>query len=190
MEGVDARQAPILRSAFEAFLRYGFKRTSMEDIARGAGLSRAALYLHFRNKEDIYQRLIEIFYAQAGAALAVALRREGALEDVLAQAFRSKGGPVMAQIFASPHALEFLGYKAELGGAAMSAGDAQLARVLSDWLEEAAAQGRVALPATASQSADVIMAALAGIHRCARDYDAYIGSLTTLGRMVGRALAP
>ena len=47
----------ILGAAFTLFGRYGFKRASMEDIASEASLSRAALYLQFRNKEDIFRDL-------------------------------------------------------------------------------------------------------------------------------------
>ena len=50
-------RARILGAAFTLFGRYGFKRASMEDIASEAGLSRTALYLQFRNKEEIFREL-------------------------------------------------------------------------------------------------------------------------------------
>ena len=48
----DSKTAAILKSAFQAFATYGFKKTSMDDIAKGAGMSRPAVYLHFKNKSD------------------------------------------------------------------------------------------------------------------------------------------
>ena len=51
------RQDAILDAAFHAFATYGYRRTAMDDIARGAGMSRTALYLHYRNKEDIFRSL-------------------------------------------------------------------------------------------------------------------------------------
>jgi AcrR family transcriptional regulator len=50
----DDKKAKILTAAQAVFLRYGFKRVTMNDIAEGAGISRAALYLLFKNKEDIF----------------------------------------------------------------------------------------------------------------------------------------
>ena len=51
-----AREA-ILDAAFRRFARYGYRRTSLGDIADEAGLSRPALYHYFRNKEDVFGAL-------------------------------------------------------------------------------------------------------------------------------------
>ena len=44
----------VLAAATEVFLRYGFARATMGDIAAGAGVSRPALYLLFPNKEELF----------------------------------------------------------------------------------------------------------------------------------------
>ena len=44
----------IIEAATSVFLRYGFRRTTMGDIAEAAGVSRPALYLRFCNKEHIF----------------------------------------------------------------------------------------------------------------------------------------
>ncbi|CDX58011.1 hypothetical protein MPL3365_290048 [Mesorhizobium plurifarium] len=46
-----ARQVAIVDTATGVFLQYGFKKTTMEDIARTVGISRQALYLDFPTKE-------------------------------------------------------------------------------------------------------------------------------------------
>src|SRR5258708_36742368 len=50
-----ARRLAILEAATPVFLRYGYKKTSMDDLARAAGLSRQGLYLHFENKEALFK---------------------------------------------------------------------------------------------------------------------------------------
>lgn len=54
----DERRALILQAAYSTFVIYGFKRATMDDIAQAVGLSRPALYIHFRNKQDIFRGLM------------------------------------------------------------------------------------------------------------------------------------
>ena len=53
-----ARQRAILEAARQRFLRFGPRKTTMDEVAREAGCSRATLYAHFANKEDLYARLL------------------------------------------------------------------------------------------------------------------------------------
>ncbi len=45
----DPEREAILASAFTQFSRYGSRRTSMQDIAKETGTSRASLYSYFAN---------------------------------------------------------------------------------------------------------------------------------------------
>ncbi|MDR3670489.1 MAG: helix-turn-helix domain containing protein [Holophaga sp.] len=54
----------ILEAATSVFLRYGFRRATMGDIAQEAGVSRPALYLRFCNKEHIFQTVLGDFAAR------------------------------------------------------------------------------------------------------------------------------
>jgi AcrR family transcriptional regulator len=49
----------VLSAARNTFLRYGYKRVTMNDIAVAAGISRPALYLVFSSKEDIFRGVYE-----------------------------------------------------------------------------------------------------------------------------------
>jgi len=50
-----ARRANVLLAARWCFLNFGFAKTSFEDIAKRANLSRTLLYKLFRDKEDVFQ---------------------------------------------------------------------------------------------------------------------------------------
>ena len=52
------RRDRIVASATNVFLRYGHARTTMNDIAQEAGISRPALYLVFPHKENIFAAVI------------------------------------------------------------------------------------------------------------------------------------
>ncbi len=60
-------------AAITVFLRYGFRKTSMDEVARAAGVSRQGLYLHFATKEELFrasvQHLLDGALAEATAAL-------------------------------------------------------------------------------------------------------------------------
>lgn len=53
-DAATLRRARIVDAARWCFLNFGFAKTSMEDIAKQAGLSRTLLYRTFSDKEDIY----------------------------------------------------------------------------------------------------------------------------------------
>jgi AcrR family transcriptional regulator len=83
----DDKKSRILAAARSVFLSYGYKRVNMNDIAEAAGVSRPALYVLFKNKEEIfiaaYLRWVDETIAQVEAAMA-----ETALpKDKLARAF-------------------------------------------------------------------------------------------------------
>jgi AcrR family transcriptional regulator len=58
-EPADVRQLAVLDAAVAVFARYGFRKTSMEEVARAAGVSRQGLYLQFANKEELFRRALE-----------------------------------------------------------------------------------------------------------------------------------
>lgn len=57
----EERRESILRGAAKAFVANGYDATTLDDIAREAGISRAFLYRHFDSKKEIYLAIIEDF---------------------------------------------------------------------------------------------------------------------------------
>lgn len=55
-------------AALEVFWRDGVTRASLQAIAQEAGVTRGALYWHFKNKEDLFETLFEQQYADFFAA--------------------------------------------------------------------------------------------------------------------------
>jgi len=51
--------AQIAREILTVFIRYGFKKTSMADIARAAELSRQSIYNRFGSKEAVFDWVVE-----------------------------------------------------------------------------------------------------------------------------------
>src|SRR5437660_12622409 len=70
----------IMEAAVQQCEGFGLRRTTMDDVARRAGLSRATLYRHFDSKDALVQAVIlaeaERFFAALDVALAGLERSE------------------------------------------------------------------------------------------------------------------
>lgn len=186
----DPKQQLILASGWQAFATYGFRKTSMEDIARGAGMSRPALYLHYRNKDDIYRHLVQRHYQEAAAAVEAALSRGGPVPERLAAAFSAQGGAAIEAMLSSPHGMELLDAGKSAATEIIRQGEARLTSVYAAWLERAAQVGQLRLPGPAGEVAVTITSALKGLKMTAPDYPAYSARIALLAEMTGRGLTP
>ena len=53
------RRQEIINAAIDLFYEYGYQKASLRDLSRKVGLTQAAIYYHFRNKEEILYTIIE-----------------------------------------------------------------------------------------------------------------------------------
>jgi AcrR family transcriptional regulator len=63
-----ARREQILTTATEAFARTGFAATSLDDVAREAGVTRMVVYTHFESKTALYQAVLDRMRDRLNAA--------------------------------------------------------------------------------------------------------------------------
>jgi TetR/AcrR family transcriptional regulator of autoinduction and epiphytic fitness len=73
----NARQERVLAAALEVFGRYGFRKASMDEIARAAGISRQGLYLHFANKDALFRAAVRQELDTALGEVSHCLNEEG-----------------------------------------------------------------------------------------------------------------
>lgn len=52
------RRKAILEAALDEFSRAGFAATRLDDVAARAGVAKGTIYLHFRDKEELFQEII------------------------------------------------------------------------------------------------------------------------------------
>ena len=181
------RQDTILDAAFHAFATYGYRRTSMDDIARGAVMSRTALYLHYRNKEDIFRSLALRYFEEALRDMTAALNRPGqTLEQALLAAFVAKDGKFMEAVLTTPHGEELMDAGFSVTGDLAAAGEARMVEVLGDWL---ARRGVPAGLGTGADVAQAVIAAVKGLKLSARSLPEYRAGQARLAALFARALA-
>jgi AcrR family transcriptional regulator len=162
----DATREALLAAALRCFSREGYRRTALDRVAREAGVSRAALYLHFSNKDDLFRALVAALHAQTLAEAAAAAQREGALVSRLTAALAAKSGRFFDLLRASEHAEEFLDENHRLCGALSAAAATRHARLLARMLRDAASSGEISLGGagvSAAEAADLLLDTAEGI---------------------------
>jgi TetR/AcrR family acrAB operon transcriptional repressor len=100
----------ILDAAMLVFRRQGFRRSSIEQAAEAAGLTRQALYHHFKSREALFRAVIERLHGNALAAeIAAATTSEeagGTLADILIAEITARIRQLIAPLEGSPHVEE------------------------------------------------------------------------------------
>ncbi|OON82331.1 TetR/AcrR family transcriptional regulator [Streptomyces tsukubensis] len=79
----------LLVAAVDAFAERGYHATTTRDIASRAGMSPAALYIHYRTKEELLHRISGVGHEKALSVLSAAADGEGTAGTRLAEAVRS-----------------------------------------------------------------------------------------------------
>ena len=86
-----------MAAAAKVFFQFGYRKTSMEDVAAAAEVSRQTLYLQFRNKERLFRAALEYLTEQ----MLVSIRRlagnqNGTVEQTLMGVFEVLCGDSLA----------------------------------------------------------------------------------------------
>jgi AcrR family transcriptional regulator len=182
------KQDAILSAAFHTFAAYGFRRTTMDDIAQAAGMSRTALYLHFKNKDDIFRSLALRYFDEAVRDMTAALNAPGqAPAEALMAAFVAKDGKFMEAVLGTPHGRELLDAGVNLSAEIAEAGEARMAKALGAFFARHRLAPGVGTP---EQMAETLKAALKGLKLSVTDLQGYRAAQARLAQLFAVALTP
>lgn len=84
----DAKCGVILDAAREVFADRGYHETRLEDIAAGAGFSKASLYNYFNDKEEIFLSLAVREYGRVVEAIESIIKEDLSFEQSLGRILR------------------------------------------------------------------------------------------------------
>lgn len=158
----------IVPAATALFRRFGVRHTSMNQIATEAGVARATLYSHFKNKEEVFVAVAEDICARILADTRRAKAEPGSLAERLTGMLEAKFTTLFTLMVQTPHALELMETQLRLCGDVVRATDETYLSLLGQTLaaaqrakEIALARAGLSVPAaarwlvTASRGADV-----------------------------------
>lgn len=129
----DERITAIIDAAYACFTRHGVRRTTMDDLAKQAGMSRPAVYQYVRNKEDAFRRLVQRLLGDTLAASRQAVQQEGGLAERLSAALEAKLALLIRVWRDSPaHAAELLSVETRATADLLSDYDKAIRALLAD----------------------------------------------------------
>ena len=184
--GSPQREA-ILIAATATFLRYGFKKTSMDDVAQAAGVSRQGLYLYFDTKDFLFKEALQYLVSHMiSTARSVAEDRNLSVRDRLLGVFEAVHGSAFQS--ASPeHAFELLQSAQSADGALLVQLDRDLMGIVAALLAEAGAADRwKEAGVTVAELSEQLLMSAKGIKASVDTLAAYRERMLTAIRIVMR----
>ena len=110
---------------------YGIKRTSMEDIANAAGISRPAIYQLFKNKDDVVLSCIEMVIEDAFDVAGGAIKGVTGAKAQVSAYFMAYLSYYHRLLVTGPHGQELLDANNRLGGSRMIVAQARFVGTLN-----------------------------------------------------------
>jgi AcrR family transcriptional regulator len=163
-QSAEAKRDAIFDAALALFGRYGFRRTSIDDIARAAGVAKGTVYLHVETKEALFRTLSESLLARVLADAGRAAAAPGYVGRRLTAILEAKFAFFHGLLQGSPHAGELLDSKSRLCADVFARADAAYLRVLAGAVTEAARRGELRPRRHGLGAEDVARMLMAGAH--------------------------
>ena len=163
-----AKRVTVYEAAATVFAQYGFRRTTMNDVAQAAGISRPALYLLFDNKEHLFHELASFRLDQAIDQATAVLSGKEDIQDRFIDALLDYEKIFYEPVMNSPHGEELMDINQSLATDMMMEGYTRLVTTLANALSEAAAAGEVDFsnsPLKPKPFVELLLASIVGIKK-------------------------
>jgi len=158
----------VFDAAADVFAQYGFKRTTMNDIAQAAGISRPALYLMFNNKEHLFQELAAYRINRALETAKSVLTDVGDLRHRFIGALMIFEKTYTEPVANSPHGAELVDINMSLASDVMTKGRSKLIAALVKVLKTAEQSGEVSfqnMPMTHKAFVELLLSSVSGLKK-------------------------
>lgn len=177
------RREALLEAAVGVFARFGFRKTSMDEVARAAGVSRQGLYLHFADKEALFRKALAYKLSrQLSAAVAALTEDHNSLESRLIAACDEWAGRFVGIL--GPDAADLMCASTSLAGNALTHYEAQFEQALAHAVETSPLAGFCA--ASGFDSHDVgraLHATARGLKQTSKSRQEFLCGMTVAVRM-------
>ena len=87
---MDEQKSRIIDAAKEMIAQYGFKKTTMDEIAARARMGKSTMYYYFKNKEDIFAEIVRLHSEEFRLELKETIRKAYSPQDKIMQYVRTR----------------------------------------------------------------------------------------------------
>jgi len=77
----DILPEQILQAALQLYLKHGVRRVTMDDVAKVIGKSRGVLYYYYKNRDEIFEAVIETLIQEVVDEIAEAVDKAASVKD-------------------------------------------------------------------------------------------------------------
>lgn len=181
--GAATIRQTLLEKALDVFVRYGYRKTSMDDVASAAGISRQTIYLHFRSKEALFRAGTEYLFDGALHVVEAALESGEPIEDALVSAFDAWHGRFVETFLRSPHIGEIMEASNSLAEDAVHAKEARFVELVASAVERAGFD-LTAVGLSAAEAASLLNATSCGYKHAVSSRDEYVNNMRAAVRVL------
>jgi AcrR family transcriptional regulator len=112
---IKEKRGRVVEAARRLVLRDGLRNTTMESIAREAGMAKPTLYAQFADKNAVFAALLDAFLAESSAAADTGFDISGDVSDRVGEVLARQYLAIARILSASPHADELRNEPARSG---------------------------------------------------------------------------
>jgi len=152
--------AAIVAAAQRLFLRYGFRRTSMDLLAAEAQVAKPTLYAYFADKDAVFRAVVEAVMSTITDRARAAAAKPGPVGDRLAGVLVAKFTFLHELLHDSPHAAELLDSQGRVGADVVAHHDDEVRRILAGVIDDGIAARELDLHRAAIAPAGLVDALL------------------------------
>ena len=150
----DTREK-ILVAAIERFSRFGYRRTSFNDIAEEAGLARATVYLYWRRKEDLFVAGLERFNLHSRNLAETAALKTGSAAERIRATVLAQYGATSDIVHGTASGHELFQANLHLGGAVVEQCLRHGEKLLTGLLQQGIGNGEFDLRRSSARPTDI-----------------------------------
>ncbi len=182
---LEPRLCAVLDAAIAVFARFGYRKTSMDDVARAAGVSRQGLYLSFANKEELFRRALEHSLRGQLACAIAALSTEESLERRIIAACKEWSGRFVGSLGAD--AADLMCASTSLAGATLADYEWQFEAALANAIGATPLAARCAAAGlNLADFAHALHATARGLKQTSKTQEDFLKAMTAAVRMACR----
>lgn len=183
------KETKVLEAATAVFLRYGYRRTTMGDIASAAGISRPALYLLFCNKERIFQAVLRRHAVGSLEAIQAGIAQLGSPMEKLRTAFEFWVVEPFSLMLESPDARDLMHCGYEFAGETLELNSKAFETLLVSILDQFPSPRPTETPSS-ERIAHILSVSARGFKGAARDVQELRDMIDALLEVTAASLRP